>query len=300
MLFRQNILGALRICLLTLMLGVVSSVSGAVVPKTIQVGGSLESLPNSSVTDAEIAFTLIFNEMLSEVHESFSVKIYEDNDTLVEKLQTGDIQAVFVSTLRYFQLSDMLHPTARYVVQYGPTLKQRYLVLVRNRDANKSLPEFRGGKLSFGAGHQVGKRFLDVELMQQGLPLCDDFFSEIEMVREVNTSVIDVFFGKVDVAIVPDFSYELALELNPTIGDSLSILAQSEPMVFQAVGVRRDFPQNRLDKIEPRILNQAPTGRLQRLLDTFRITRLHRINDDTLKEIRKLNERFEALTGQAP
>jgi ABC-type phosphate/phosphonate transport system substrate-binding protein len=291
---------ALRICLFWLMLSISLTVTSSSNPSPISVGGSLESLPGSSVTDAEIAFKLVFNEMLSETNETFTVKIYENNETLVQKLQSGEVQTIFINSLQYLQLNKLLHPTARYVVQHGPSLKQRYLVLVRSSDEGKSLSDLQGRKLSFGAGHLVGKRFLDVKLLEQGLPVSKDFFSEIEMVREVNTSVIDLFFGNADVALVPDFSYELALELNPTMGNSLSVIMESEPMIYQAVGMRYDFPQERLDRIEPKILSKEYSARVRRFLETFRITHLYRLNDDMLKEVRELNDKYMALTGHKP
>ncbi|MCU7916494.1 MAG: hypothetical protein KZQ65_11540, partial [Candidatus Thiodiazotropha sp. (ex Gloverina cf. vestifex)] len=42
---------------------------------TILAGGSAESLYDTSVTDAEIVFTLVFNEVIKKSNERFKLKI---------------------------------------------------------------------------------------------------------------------------------------------------------------------------------------------------------------------------------
>ncbi len=266
----------------------------------ILVGGSLDTLENSSITDAEIGFKLIFNELLVDADEHFTIKIYNSNEELMDDFKTGKVQGVFLSSLKFLELVDMVHPKGRYVVQYGPSIKQRYKILVRNDHKDESLAKLRNHKLSLALGHVVGKRFLDVMLLEQGLPQSDRFFSEIDQAKDANTAIIDLFFGKVDAALVPENSYVLACELNPQISASLSVLATSEPMVFQAVGMRYDFPQERLDRIEPHILQIRASKRLSNLFETFRINGIFRLDDDALKEVRELNERYRLLTQQTP
>jgi hypothetical protein len=289
----------LQVALLCMVLSNTWAASEAKTLPPIKVGGSAESLHDSSVTDAEIAFRLIFNELLSKADESFTVKIFNNDKTMDEHFKEGKIHAIFTSSLHFLELDDLIHPTGRYVVQYGPSLKQRYLILVR-RSAKKALTlaDLRGGKLSVGIGHLLGKRFLDVTLLQQKLPISEHFFSEIDMTNRVNTAVVDLYFGKVDVALVPEYNYAMARELNPQIGEAITILAKSEPMVYQLVGMRYDFPQQRLNRIEPHILEQYPSKRFRTLLETFHITHFYRVTEDTLKEVKALNERYQTLMRQ--
>lgn len=286
--------------LFSLTLGSLQAATTASNHPLILVGGSLDALHDSSVTDAEIGFKLIFNELLADADEHFTIKIYDSTDSLVDDFKSGKIQGLFLSSLKFLELGDLVHPTGRYVVQYGPSIKQRYIILVRRDHKGESLARLRNHKLSLAAGHIVGKRFLDVMLLEQGMPESDQFFSDIEEAKEANGAIIDLFFGKVDAALVPEYSYALACELNPQLSSSLSVLATSEPMIYQAVGMRYDFPQERLDRIEPHILQLNPSRRLMHLFDTIRINGLHRLNDDILKEVRELNERYRLLTHQTP
>jgi ABC-type phosphate/phosphonate transport system substrate-binding protein len=266
----------------------------------IQVGGSLEALHNRAVTDAEIAFQLIFSELLAKVDIQFQIKIYDDHNLLIEKFERGDIDAIFLSSLGFFNIDDMIHPTGRYVIQYGDSLKQRSLVLV-NRDSNvRDLKSLRNANLSYSTGHLIGRRFLDVSLMEQGLPHSDQFFNQILEVKDANTAIVDLYFKKVDVVVVPEYSYLLAQELNPQIAESIQVLTSSEPMIYQIVGVRHDFPQWRIDKFEPYILSTTPTPRIQQMLKNFHVNQIHRATKEVMRETKALNDRYLALLGNNP
>lgn len=298
--FNRLLKHVVRITLLGLILSNAWAATQAPSPTPIKVGGSVESLHDSSVADAEIAFRLLFNEILAEIDESFTVKIYQDNKTLIEQLKEGNIQALFISSLNFLEVDELIHSSGRFVVQFGPTLKQRYLILVRNDHKEISLSDLRGLKMSICTGHLVGKRYLDVKLLEQGLSPSDRFFSEVKFVKGANAAVVDLFFGKVDMALVPEFSYQLALELNPQIADATTVLMKSQPMIYQAVGMRYDFPQARLDRIEPHLLKNLPSKRLKHLLEVFHITRFYRATDDLFKEVRELNDRYRKLIRRKP
>jgi ABC-type phosphate/phosphonate transport system substrate-binding protein len=180
----------------------------------------------------------------------------------------------------------------------GPSVKQRYLILVRSSDKDKPLADLRNQKLSIARGHLVAKRFLDVTLMQRGLPASDRFFSEADMDKNSNTAIIDLFFGRVDLVVIPEFGYELALELNPQLRHATTVLAKSEPLIHEIVGARFDFPKERLDRIRPHLV-KLPSRRIQLLFEAFHVTGFHLAKGDALKEVRELDESYRVLIGRA-
>jgi ABC-type phosphate/phosphonate transport system substrate-binding protein len=286
--------------LIALLLVSNSKANDATPPEVIQVGGSLESLHDRAVTDAEIAFQLLFNELLAEIDIQFRIKIYEDHNLLIDKFNRGDLQAMFLSSLEFLNIDQAFHPTGRYVVQYGDSLKQRSLVLVNREMHQPDIKSLRNGKFCYSTGHLIGRRFIDVSLMEQGLPHSEEFFSQIIEVKDANTAIVDLYFKKMDIVVVPEYSYLLALELNPQISESIEVLMMSEPMIYQIVGLRHDFPQETIDKFEPYILSTNLTPRLQKMFKTFRINQIHRATQEIMKETDALNDRYLSLISGKP
>ncbi|MCG7900247.1 MAG: phosphate/phosphite/phosphonate ABC transporter substrate-binding protein [Candidatus Thiodiazotropha weberae] len=287
----------LLIILLTCLLTASPDLSATEKPSPIKLGGTIGALNDRSITDAEIAFQVIFNELLAEANESFSLKIYKDQNLLFDRFRRGELQGILTGSLHFIELDSLIHNSARYSVQYGDKLKQNYLLLVRHDDNLTSLRQLKEKTLSMGASHQVGKLFLDVELLQQQLPLSDQFFKEIHIVKGDNTSIIDLYFGKVDAAVVPKFTFETSQTLNPQIKNKIEVLASSEPMIHQVVGLRHDFPQHRIDNFEPHILTDQPSKRLINVFETFGIERIHRVTEESFKEVKSLQNRYNKLNG---
>ncbi|MET0066640.1 MAG: PhnD/SsuA/transferrin family substrate-binding protein [Candidatus Thiodiazotropha sp.] len=264
----------------------------------IKVGGSVESLHESTRTDAEIAFKMVFNEMLVDINESLAIRIYDSNREVIEKFKQNDVQVIFIDSASYLDIESWIHPVGRYTLQYGPSLKQRYLLLVRNDSSFNSLESLRGRRLSHCTGHRIGMRYLDAELMQRGLPESPRFFAEARVKNNMNSAVVDVYFGKSDVALVPEYGFELAKELNPQVGRQLSVIAASEPLIYITVGLHKTFPEDRMRKVEPSFLSEQPTRRLQSILESFHITRYVRITDEIIEETRAVNDRYHRLKAK--
>ncbi|MCU7807150.1 MAG: phosphate/phosphite/phosphonate ABC transporter substrate-binding protein [Candidatus Thiodiazotropha sp. (ex Semelilucina semeliformis)] len=262
---------------------------------TILAGGSIESLYDTSVTDAEIVFTLVFNEVIKKSNERFKLKIVETDQELAIDLISGELDAIFTNTLHYLKLEEHLNPSACYVVQHGPELKSHYYLLVRRDSGIKHLSQLQNKKISIPYGHAVGQRFLDVELLKEDLPTTEKFFSEIRKTTESNSSVVNLFFSKVDAALITDFSFKVANELNPQIEKELSVIGISDPLVYQIISLRHDFSQSRIDKIEPHVLNINKSPRLVELFRTFRMNSLQKADSETLKEVRSLNQEYLEL-----
>ncbi|MCG7915946.1 MAG: phosphate/phosphite/phosphonate ABC transporter substrate-binding protein [Candidatus Thiodiazotropha weberae] len=131
--------------------------------------------------------------------------------------------------------------------------------------------------------------------MRQNHPVSQRFFSEIREANDSNSSLVNLFFGKVDAALVTDFSYEVACELNPQMRKQLSIIQVSEPLIHQVVAVRDDFSQSKLDKIEPYFLNTQRSPNLAQSMSLFRISAIKKLNGNYLTEVRKLLQEFNDL-----
>jgi ABC-type amino acid transport substrate-binding protein len=283
--------------LLWLMPGSAMSETISLQRPTIKAGLGVETRYGASLTDTEIAFQRATNALLEVVGEEIITKSYTNSETLIEDFKKGNIDVIVIDSLSFLELDDIVPPERCFLVQIGPSLKQRVLILERKKDTEAAFQGLRGGKLSVGGGRKVGKRFLDVFLLQQGLPISDQFFSEIDTKDDINTAIIDLYFGRADVAVVPQFGYALALELNPQLSRKIKVVATSDQMINEIVGVRHGFPQERLDRIRPYLL-KVPSKRMELLFSVFHITGFYAADKDSLREVRELNEKYQELVGK--
>ncbi|MCG8039590.1 MAG: phosphate/phosphite/phosphonate ABC transporter substrate-binding protein, partial [Candidatus Thiodiazotropha taylori] len=263
---------------------------------TILTGISKDTLYDISEADAKIAFTLVLNDILKETGEVVALDVFQNKTEVQKSLLKGDVDAVFTNTLQYLELEKYLNPDGTYVIQHGPHLKPKFYLVAKRNAGTDRLSDLRGRKIAIPKGYAVGNMYLDVLLMRQNHDASKEFFSVIRETSESNDALIDLFFGKVDAALVTDFSYEVACELNPQMRKQLNIIQISEPLIHQVVAVRGDFSQAKLDKIEPFFLNNQRSPSLRQSMNLFRISAIRKLDSSSLAEVRNLSHEFQDLT----
>lgn len=263
--------------------------------RTIRVGGSAESIYDTRIADVEILISLFFNEMFKDQDKQLKIKIYDTDQMLSAQLAAGKLDAVFMNPVFYLDNIDHLNYEFTYGVRHGSTIKARYVVLVRRDSGITNLADLRNKKIIIPSGHTVGQRFLDVELMRAGLSDTEDIFSELHHTRETNAAIVNLFFGHVDAALVTDFSYQVASELNRQIPDTLHIILSSQPLIHMLVSVRKEFPPHLVDQFIPFTQVFDTNPRLQYLRKTFLFEGVTKVTTEDISDIDKLNREYNAL-----
>lgn len=286
-------------CVVFIMMQVFLPATASEEKATILAGVSKDTLYDISVADAKIAFTLVLNDILQESGEVVALDVFQNKMEVHKKLIKGDIDAVFTDTLQYLEMEEILNPNGTYVIQHGPHIKPKFYLITKRNAGTDSLADLRGGKISIPKGYDVGNMYLDVLLMRQNYPVSSQYFSAIRKTSESNSALIDLFFGKVDAALVTDFSYEVACELNPQMRKQLNIIQVSEPLIHQVVAVREDFSQDKLEKIEPFFLNTQRSANLAQSMVLFRISAITKLSSNSLTEVRNLRHEFHDLSRRA-
>jgi len=285
-----------RTCLIFLFLNSATSFAQQDTRTTVLVGGSKEAIYDATVIDTEIVFTVLFNKVLEDTNEKFKIKIFDTDDELAEMVKEGKVDAIFSNILKINLLRKYLNFNATYAVQIGPVLRSRYYLLVQKDSGITSVQQLRNKKINIPNGHAAGELFLDVLLLQQNLPVKETFFAQIKHSKESNSAVVNLFFNKADAALVTDFTFDMAKELNPQVGKKLEILSSSDPMVNIVVAYHKDFPQSRIDDFEPNIWNMHKRPEVLQIMERFRYQGLKRLSERDIKKIQLMSEEYLKLT----
>jgi ABC-type phosphate/phosphonate transport system substrate-binding protein len=281
------------------MLTLVSISAHADENRIIRIGGSAESIYDTRIADVEILVSLLFNEMLKDLDKQLNIKIYDSDISLSKQLVAGKLDAAFMNPFFYLDNIDHLNSQFTYAVKYRSNVKAKYVLLVRRDSGITNLAELQNKKLIIPSGHMVGQRFLDVELLRAGLPVAAQAFSEVHYTTETNTAIANLFFSRVDAALVTDFSYEVASELNRQIPNKLQIIRTSQPLVHMLVSVRKGFSPQLAKIIVPftEAIDQHP--RIQFLKKTFRFEGIKKIGAEDVIEVEKLNREYWQLKRES-
>lgn len=225
------------------------------------------------------------------------VTIYPDAHRMFEAARNGQADLISMSAMDLVSM-----PPGTPVVPYFLATRQgspfdRYLLLVRAdggihhlRDLGQQAVIEQSLGLMSGAG-----LWLDTLLAKQGLPpLSKD---RIRVIKATE-AVLPVFFGSKAACVATEKSYRSMVELNPQVGRTLRVLAQSEPLASGIIAVRTDYQEHRQAALEE-LANLAKTPSGQQILTLMRYEDVVPFSAAALDSTRALLEAQGALARTA-
>ncbi|MCG7871332.1 MAG: phosphate/phosphite/phosphonate ABC transporter substrate-binding protein [Candidatus Thiodiazotropha lotti] len=247
-------------------------------------------------TDSRIATEMTFIEFMKNIDKACEFTNFDDPLNVVTQMRKDNLDAILANPVDYLKIEQQIDEDHHYSLLFGDRLKQRVILLVRKSDNINSLSQLANKTLAFPYGHHLGKMFLDMSLLERNLPQATDHFSEIQNIESLNDAIINLFFNKVDSALVTDVAFELAQELNPQIRHSVVPLIVSEPMIQIVIGINKRVPSSFKQRVDQMASNLDQYPRTLHLLSMFKSKRVIKISASELEKIRKIVWKYESLS----
>lgn len=274
--------------LLILLLG--TSVAG-----TIRFGYDVAQFARMNKDDVEMTLRIWLEEIAGDDRLDIKIRPYDDAQSLAEDFKAGKLDLVSTSALDYVRsfdlalLEDGLTP--------GASLSDalRLIVVTRKDAAIKTWDELSEARIMTLAGSDIAKVYMETEMMRRGLPT-DQTWIESNSYRQ---SLLRLFFGKADAAIVAQRAYDLAIEMNPQFSKKTQVFAISPLRDIVASFFRKGLDarqRQRILEVGER-LQDNPRGR--QLLVIFQSKSLKRISVDDLAPIEKAYDTYLRLRSNS-
>lgn len=252
-------------------------------------------LYSADAKDTTIATNVLIKEIFGQIGMKSEIKLYVDVEKLKQDLSNNYIDAVFIDIFDYFKMEHLLNTDYIHTVLFSPNIHQKILLITRKKDHISKVEELRGKSISIPSGHFNGNYYLDTELLKRGLPQSANFFAHIEEVNDINTAVIDLFFGKTDCALVTDVTYELAAEYNKQIPKNLEILLSSVNIVPQIIAMNKNIPISITQEVSSHLTKANENPRIKNLLSLFQAKKFVKLKKSQILESRRLFSEYQVM-----
>ncbi len=173
-------------------------------------------------------------------------------------------------------------------------------VLITRKDGPAALAQLRGKRLTVYGGEQaeIGKLWLDTQLLQQDQPPLTDFFSSITVNSKPIKVVLPVFFGQADACVINRDAFEVMGELNPQVREKLAVRAVSQPMLAVALcGHRRSDPEV-LSRLHLAFATAQDDPQIRQVFANYGIRRFDPIDIHSFDNLRRLIRQHDELSRQ--
>lgn len=143
------------------------------------------------------------------------------------------------------------------------------LLLIARIDKNiNRINDLRGKRLVINDDDELAEVFIDTLVLTELKRSYKDIGLSIQYQNKSNRSVLDVFFDKADAAIVYGSSYEVMVELNPSIKNAIKILAEYPMKSKNFSYFRHDYPL--ISELSAVAMSFNDGSRGKQILEVFR------------------------------
>jgi ABC-type phosphate/phosphonate transport system substrate-binding protein len=218
--------------------------SGKPIVQTVRFGVAEALVEEVSPSDA-IAATRIWAEKIGggrNLWKTADVEITSDVNRMIRALDKDELDVACVPTVDYLRLEEEINAVPCITYEQAGQLEVQYLLVARRATDTPRLTDLRDQILAVavkGTRHSHSELWLSVLLAEAGDKQPEDYFSQVKRVRKPTQAILPVFFGQAAAAVVARSAYETAVELNPQIGQSLVIVAESPEIVPIVVLMRK-------------------------------------------------------------
>lgn len=228
--------------------------------------------------------------------------VLEGSVALGAALRSRQVDSATMNSAEYLALDADLQTGTLIAAVSGGATTEEYLLLVHRDSAIRQVGDLAGRPLVRldNPRAALAAIWLDVLLAQNGQRPAAEFFGTVTRTAKPSQAIQQVFFRKMDAAVVTRASFKLACELNPQIGQTLRELAVSPGFVPHVFCYRPDYP--------PALRQQATAGTLRvhesaegrQVLTVFKVERMVELPQSSLDSVRELLADHARLCGPTP
>ncbi|SHJ93965.1 phosphonate transport system substrate-binding protein [Malonomonas rubra DSM 5091] len=273
--------------------GALENNEGELIKKHLVVGLIDTAFDDISQNDAEAAFKIYVRTVGATYGYDVDIDVFyfadEEEFTSLQEKQKPDV--VFFEIWNWIGLADDSYLEPLLVTFDEGKVGERYLLVSKKFEDNSDISLLKGSSVNVfsGPNSRLAGRWLDSLIYSKFNRGMDQFFSVVSENNDPIQVILPVFFGKKDLAVIPENKFDLMAELNPQM-NKLSRLASSELFVPGVICMKKEgwesehFHQVLIKGMQE--MHLQPAGR--QMMTLFKMSQLVPFKPEYLDTVREL------------
>lgn len=262
--------------------------------ETLRVAVHLGALRDASRTDVEVSLKVWAEELVRFLNVPTEIRFYDSLPAIRQDLDSGRINFVIadgIDLLRYFDTDSLADGFG------GRSPGEDTLLLLSRKDAGiRSSSDLAGKRVVLLSDNEISDLWMETFCLRTFQKSCAGAGLLITKETRSQQQVLQVFFGKVDAALVRGYPYLLAVDLNPQIRSRTQVLERIAlypgALGLFAGSVSPAFREYVISRVPA--MHDHPRGR--QMLEVLQSEKISRFPKSVLEPIRQLRREHAALS----
>jgi hypothetical protein len=237
---------------------------------TLRAGFHAQSFPDFSAEDIEISVKLLSEEIGKEVGVGTSVKVYDDIKMMRQDFETGVINFVVASSILFASQFDTTSFSNGFRFVRNGILTDTLLLLGQAKLSHDSIESYRGKRLILAESDPLAEFYLDILSRKHFKQSYTQSFKLVKREKKAHQLILKLFFDQADLACVYRNAYQVAIEMNPELGQKLIVLDEINN-IPQGMGLfHKNIPEEFRAKVIAQAIKLHERPRGEQLLQLFK------------------------------
>jgi phosphonate transport system substrate-binding protein len=227
-------------------------------------------------------------------------RMFDSQPQAVDALRASEIAALTLLLDEYDRMpADLIGPPF-FRNEVNGSIHEEFIVISRKEQDLASLEDLERAALVIHDNENSGlaTTWLDAELAGIGLAAASELAASVAYESKLSATVLGVFFGKYEAALVSNRGFLSMVELNPQIGKQLRILAVSPPVIPSLFGFRRDFQNAKKERLLTEVIRMHESVTGDQVLRVFKADRMVELTRDQLDDSLELLREWRAASAE--
>ena len=280
-------------CLLALSTLFGHGVSAADELPPVKMGFYLPAIRDANLADLKISLAI----WAAEIAKPYGVKVhtasYRDMSAMRRALEEHDLNFINAPGMELVELFNPKEIREGYARRHNG-IDEGLALVVTKASSLRNFGDLRGKRVSRLSDDRLSEVYLETQCLKVSGVDCKDFLALSEVKRDI-LSVYNVFFGRVDAALVSLPALRTAEDLNPQVAERLQVIQDwKAPALTYGMMTNHTDPAYR-SLILNSVREALKTSRGKQMLELFKTDYLEPVDTDALKPYRALLKEYHGL-----
>ena len=248
--------------------------------------------------DSKIAFRLWLNELIVDEKIKASIEYFKESEEFFHSYTQHHFDYLTSNPYYYLKNKVLVDKFSQefWSVSMNGNEYEEYLILVRKDSNINTLKDLKNKKMAIHQDNYMGKVFLDKEFYEETKKSYKDYIKNIYKTKQHSTAILNTFFRKVDLCVVPKYALDLVSELNPVVKKRLKIIKKSDPIFISIVAMfHKNTKSIVLRQFNEHYSSLKNTSRGQNIMDLFKMKDFRKVKKSYFNPVNSYYQEYLQL-----